>query len=65
MHLNAWLLGSGTNGEGFLGGVTLLDVVCHWGVGSEVSKAQAKFRVTFFLLPEDRDEELLATSQAP
>jgi hypothetical protein len=31
------------------------------GVGSEVSKAQAKFRVTFFLLPGDRDEELLAT----
>lgn len=35
--LNPWSLFSGTVWEG-LGGVTLLDKVCHWGVGFGISK---------------------------
>ena len=37
-HLNAWLSGSGTSQEG-LGSMAMLEGVCHWGVGFDVSKA--------------------------
>lgn len=47
-----------------LGDMALLEDVCHWGVGFEVSDAQAKPRVT---LPAacPSDAELSATFPAP
>jgi hypothetical protein len=43
--LNAWSLFSGTVWEG-LGGVTLLDKICHWGLALEYLKAML-FLVSF------------------
>jgi hypothetical protein len=49
-----------------LGGVILLEEVCHCGVGFEVSYAQAMSSITHSLLPMpvDQDVELSASSHA-
>ena len=52
-------------GSGTLGGVALLEEVCHWGAGFEVSEAQARPSIILFLLPVDQDVELSAPSLAP
>jgi hypothetical protein len=39
-YLNAWCSVGGSVWEG-LGGMTLLEEVCHWGVSFEVSKVYA------------------------
>jgi hypothetical protein len=46
-------------------GVTLLEEVCLWEMGFEVSKAQARTRIFLFLLPTYHDIKLSATSPAP
>ena len=46
-YFNAWFPVGGAAGEG-LGGVTLLEKVCYWGLAGELQK-------TFFLLLTDKD----------
>ena len=41
-----------------LGGVALLEEVCHWGWRFGVSKAEARFRGSLFLLPVNLGVEL-------
>ena len=52
--------------NGTIGGVALLEEVCHCG-GLEVLYAQAKARAahSLLLLPADQDVELSAPSPAP
>ena len=45
--------------------VALLEEVCHWGAGLEVSKAQARPNDSLFLLSADSEVELSAPSLAP
>ena len=51
--------------EALLGGVALLEKVCHWWVNYEVSEGQAGLVHCFFLLPANLDVEFSATSPAP
>jgi hypothetical protein len=43
--------------------MVLLEEVCHWGWGFRVSNARARPSGFLFLLPVDKDVELLATLQ--
>jgi hypothetical protein len=45
--------------------VALLEEVCHWEVGFDVSKVHARTSVSLFLLPVDQDVPLSATASAP
>jgi hypothetical protein len=68
IDLNAWLPESGTIRRcGLVGvGVAFLEEIRHWGVGFEVSDAQAKPSVSpLFLLPVDPDVELSAPFPTP
>ena len=46
-------------------GMSLLEEVCHWAVGFEVSNAQVRPSVLLFLLPAGPDIELWAPFPAP
>ena len=46
-------------------GVTLLEEVCHWGVGFEVSDVQARPSVSHFLLSANPDIQFSTPTPAP